>query len=128
MFRLENSFNGFISRFKNAIDLEGNVQHTNVIYGGFQPAVTNVYFTHGSLDPWHRMGVLKDLNRNSPSAVIPGSVITLKKSFFFVCMKNFISGISHCRDLGSINYKYDSKPLINSKVTIRNLVKKWLKF
>lgn len=42
------------------------------MYGGFNPAVSNVYFTHGSLDPWHPMGVLKDLNKHSPSAVIPG--------------------------------------------------------
>lgn len=52
--------------------LESNIKHTNVLYGGIQPAVTNVYFTHGSIDPWHRMGILKDLNRYSPSAVIPG--------------------------------------------------------
>lgn len=60
-------------RFKNATVLENNIQHTNVFYGGFKPAVTNVYFTHGSLDPWHPMGVLKDLNRHSPATVIPGS-------------------------------------------------------
>lgn len=42
------------------------------MYGGFDPSVTNVYFTHGSLDPWHRMGILDDLNAHSPSAVIPG--------------------------------------------------------
>lgn len=52
------------------------------MYGGFDPAVTNVYFTHGSLDPWHRMGVLKDLNKHSPSTVIPG-LIRLLKSFYF---------------------------------------------
>lgn len=41
---------------------------------------------------------------------------------FFVFF-NFI-GISHRRDLGSINHKTDSKQLINLKVAIRNLVKK----
>lgn len=55
------------------VDSEKNMQHTNMIYGGFNPAVTNVYFTHGSLDPWHPMGVLSDLNEHSPSAVIDGS-------------------------------------------------------
>lgn len=50
-----------------------NTQHTNVKYGGFNPAVTRVYFTQGSLDPWHSMGVLEDLNEHSPAAVIKGT-------------------------------------------------------
>lgn len=62
----------FDLRFKNATVLESNVQHTNVMYGGFKSAVTNVYFTHGSLDPWHPMGILEDLNVHSPATVISG--------------------------------------------------------
>lgn len=115
-------------RFKNA-SFESNINHTNDMYGGFNPDVTNVYFTHGSLDPWHRMGVLSDLNKHSPSTVIPGkfecSFGILKLSLL---NESYFAGISHCRDLGAINYKSDSKELINSKVTIMNLVKKWLRF
>lgn len=119
----------FDFRFQNLGDIEDKVQHTNVLYGGFQPDVTNVYFTHGSIDPWHHMGVLDDLNHHSPATVIPG----LNSNIYFLLRTyngrvSDISGISHCRDLGSINYEKDSKALINSKVTIRNLVKKWLKF
>lgn len=51
---------------------EKYMQHTNMVHGGFHPAVSNVYFTHGSLDPWHPMGVLSDLNEDSPSVVIKG--------------------------------------------------------
>lgn len=58
-------------RFTNS-SFESNINHTNDMYGGFNPGVTNVYFTHGSLDPWHRMGVLSDLNKHSPCSVIPG--------------------------------------------------------
>lgn len=60
-----------VFRFENST-FESNINHTNDLYGGFDPAVTHVYFTHGSLDPWHRMGVLKDLNKHSPSTVIQG--------------------------------------------------------
>ena len=34
--------------------------------------VDNVVFVHGSLDPWHAMGRLSDLNENSPAFVING--------------------------------------------------------
>ncbi|XP_031639714.1 putative serine protease K12H4.7 isoform X3 [Contarinia nasturtii] len=92
----------------NDFTFEENINHTNLLYGALDPAVRNVYFSHGSLDPWHPMGVLNDLNEHSPSMVIPG--------------------ISHCRDLGSINYRTDNSALISSKVQIGNLVKRWLKF
>lgn len=39
-----------------------NIDRTNEIYGGFNPNVENVFFTHGSIDPWHVTGVTKDLN------------------------------------------------------------------
>lgn len=126
----------FGDAFKN-LKSEENMHHINVIYGGFKPGVTNVYFTHGSLDPWHPMGVLSDLNRHSPATVIKGVLLLLfSLEFTFLsylklnCFMNFRlnSGISHCRDLGSINYKSDSPQLINSKVTVRNLVKRWLKY
>ncbi|XP_054156708.1 putative serine protease K12H4.7 [Oppia nitens] len=55
------------------------VQTTNTYYGGFRPNVTNVAFPNGSLDPWHALGVLEDLN-NSTRAV-------------------YINGSSHCLDL-----------------------------
>ncbi|XP_055307277.1 putative serine protease K12H4.7 [Sitodiplosis mosellana] len=90
-----------------ASSVENNVNHTNVMYGGLDPAVTNVYFTHGSLDPWHRMGILEDLNEHSPGIVI--------------------TGISHCQDMASIKTGRDSEQLIASKVKLQNLVKKWLK-
>ena len=33
--------------------------NTNTEYGGFIPWVQNVVFVHGSIDPWHAMGVLE---------------------------------------------------------------------
>lgn len=35
------------------------------------PAVTNVFFTQGQLDPWRPMGLQEDLNAQSPTVVIP---------------------------------------------------------
>lgn len=83
----------FVSSFKDS-SFDHNIDHTNDMYGGFNPAVSNVYFTHGSLDPWHRMGVLHDLNKHSPSTVIPGTRknnrIFLLRSFFILKFQLFV--------------------------------------
>lgn len=99
------------------------------MYGGVDASVTNVYFTHGSLDQWHRMGVLSDLNEHSPSTVIPGEFeILIADLKSFISTEFFYTGVAHCKDLTSIDYVKDSKEVINSKVMITNLVKKWLKY
>lgn len=59
-----------ISSF-SAAKIETNVERTNVIFGGMNPAVTNVFFTQGQLDPWRPMGLQEDLNAQSPTVVIP---------------------------------------------------------
>jgi len=51
-----------------------NVERKNVMYGGMNPDVTNVYFTHGSIDPWRTMGIQTDLNDRSPADVVPGNM------------------------------------------------------
>ena len=85
--------------------LEKSMATTNIEYGGFKPSVTNVVFVHGSLDPWHAMGVLEDLNKDAP-------VI-------------YINGTTHCQDM-SDDSEYDSKELIAARVEIGRLVKKWV--
>ena len=55
--------------------LERAVANTNIEYGGFQPSVSNVVFVHGSVDPWHAMGVLEDLSPQATSIYITGDKI-----------------------------------------------------
>ena len=52
--------------------IEGQVQGSNDYYGATDLDVNNVVFVHGSIDPWHAMGRLTDLNENSPAIMIPG--------------------------------------------------------
>lgn len=52
--------------------IELNVDRKNVLYGGFQPEINNVYFTNGLVDPWRAMSIQTDLNNRSPADVIPG--------------------------------------------------------
>jgi thymus-specific serine protease len=81
------------------------VQRTNIRYGGFNPTLTNVYFTNGDLDPWHPNSVLEDLNESVLSTILPFS--------------------AHVSDLGQIA-DYDSPEKRASKEKIQILVKKWL--
>lgn len=54
-----------------AEELRENIDRTNVRNGGMEPNFSNVFSTHGSLDPWSAMGIQKDLNPSSPTVVIP---------------------------------------------------------
>ena len=45
--------------------LEEYMVASNAEYGGFTPDISNVVFVHGSVDPWHAMGVLEDLSESA---------------------------------------------------------------
>ena len=55
--------------------IEEMVDGTNDYYGAKNLDVQNVVFVHGSVDPWHSMGRITDLNENSPAILIPGKSI-----------------------------------------------------
>ncbi|KFB43595.1 AGAP001240-PA-like protein [Anopheles sinensis] len=94
-------YDGFFDKTR----MEENVERVNVLYGGWNPEVTNVFFTHGHLDPWRAMGIQEDLNDQSPAVVIPG--------------------VAHCADLSSLSPR-DSEEMRAVKEKILELVKKWL--
>ena len=85
--------------------LANNVANTNIEYGGFQPSVSNVVFVHGSIDPWHAMGVLEDLNEFAPAI--------------------FITGTSHCADMKQ-DSSSDPEELKAARLRIGELVKSWI--
>lgn len=37
--------------------IQSGIDKTNQVYGGLNVYVTNVIFTHGTVDPWHRLGI-----------------------------------------------------------------------
>ena len=55
--------------------IESLVQETNDNYGSIDLDVQNVVFVHGSIDPWHAMGRLTDLNEDSPAIMITGKLM-----------------------------------------------------
>ncbi|CAG2100981.1 unnamed protein product [Medioppia subpectinata] len=82
------------------------VDRTNAYYGALKPNVTNVVFPNGSLDPWHSLGILKDLN-NSTKAVM-------------------IEGGGHCGDMWASN-PYDSESVKSAHKLIDQQIGEYLK-
>merc|ERR1712227_135411 len=85
--------------------LERSIAQTNVEYGGFSPAATNVVWVHGSVDPWHAMGVLDTLNEAAPAI--------------------YITGTSHCADMYP-DGPNDPQELLDAKKRIGELVAQWV--
>jgi len=49
-----------------------NVRDTNRFYGDRNIAITKVVFPNGSIDPWHAMGVTKDISPEATAIYIEG--------------------------------------------------------
>ena len=52
--------------------LNNGVKRTNILYGGKNLKVTRVVFVNGNIDPWHALGIINDLNKDSPAIFING--------------------------------------------------------
>jgi len=85
--------------------IESLIQESNAYYGATNIDVTNVVFVHGSIDPWHAMGRLTDVNEKSPAFIIDGT--------------------SHCVDMYA-NSPGDPEELQNTRAIIGDLVSKWI--
>lgn len=56
------------SALMNAVD------RTNIIYGALKPTTSNVLYVHGTIDPWHALGLTKtDSNQPQPTIFIEGT-------------------------------------------------------
>jgi hypothetical protein len=55
----------------NSASIQSSIDRTNRMYGGLDLSVSNVVFVHGSFDPWHALGVTKDLSPDATAILIP---------------------------------------------------------
>ena len=46
---------------------------TNTEYGNLNITVSNVVFVHGSLDPWHALGITSSVSPSAPAILIEGT-------------------------------------------------------
>lgn len=66
----------YISRFNEKF-LNMAILRSNTIYGALDPETTNVIYVHGSIDPWHALGLTKSTNSQMPTIYIEGISIYL---------------------------------------------------
>lgn len=57
----------------NGTYLELATDRTNTIYGALNIEITNVVFVHGSVDPWHALGITTTQNQGAPAIYIKGT-------------------------------------------------------
>ncbi|KAB0797058.1 hypothetical protein PPYR_11119 [Photinus pyralis] len=57
----------------NSAFVDTNVQRTNTFYGALDIDVSNVVFVHGSIDPWHALGITKTREQRAPAIYIEGT-------------------------------------------------------
>ncbi|XP_065160833.1 putative serine protease K12H4.7 [Atheta coriaria] len=90
----------------NASFLEDAVERTNILYGALNIDVSNVVFVHGSIDPWHALGITKTVNQNAPAI--------------------YIEGTAHCANM--YPERGDDLPALKAaRVQVANLIDSWLR-
>merc|ERR1719483_1904450 len=85
--------------------LKRGIDITNTEYGSLNISVTNVVFVHGSLDPWHALGVTEDVSKDAPVIIIEGT--------------------SHCANLYPAA-EDDPQGLKDARKKIGNLIGLWI--
>lgn len=86
--------------------LDEMTKRTNTFYGALDIQVTNVVFVHGSIDPWHALGITKTREQEAPAI--------------------YIKGTAHCANM--YPKSDDDLPELNqARVEIADLIDKWLR-
>ena len=62
----------FGPKFSQAFIQQG-VNNTNTNYGGYGLKLTKVVFPNGSIDPWHALGITKDISPDATAIYIKGT-------------------------------------------------------
>ncbi|KAG5887034.1 hypothetical protein JTB14_029993 [Gonioctena quinquepunctata] len=85
--------------------LQDAVERTNILYGALDIEVSNVVFVHGSVDPWHALGITKTMENRAPAI--------------------YIQGAAHCSNMYP-KLDSDSPQLRAAREQIHQLIGSWL--
>lgn len=89
----------------NAKQVMRGVKRTNTIYGGLQLQAARVVYVHGSVDPWHALGITRTIRLDSPAI--------------------YIRGTAHCADMYASSPS-DPPQLVAARRKISDLIGQWL--
>nr|KAG5697556.1 hypothetical protein BaRGS_019777 [Batillaria attramentaria] len=62
----------------NAELIQHGINRTNTNYGGYGIKTTKVVFPNGSVDPWHALGIVKDLSPDATAIFMDDCMVWLK--------------------------------------------------
>lgn len=85
--------------------MERATDNINLHYGDKSIKVSRVVFVHGSVDPWHVLGITSSENKDSPAI--------------------YINGTAHCADMYP-SLETDPQDLKDARRKIEELIAKWL--
>ena len=85
--------------------LEKGIKETNSEYGGLNLKTSNVVFVHGSIDPWHAMGITQNASEKNTAI--------------------FIEGTAHCANMYPES-EDDPDQLKKARIQIGKLIKNWI--
>ena len=84
--------------------IQAGINRTNTMYGGYGLKVTRVVFPNGSIDPWHALGVTKDLSKEATALYIQGKHGT---TLYYIAVPSFYVVIEIAsRFVDNINEKH----------------------
>lgn len=89
----------------NANLLDDAVERTNMIYGALDIQADRIVFIHGSVDPWHALGITNTVENNAPAI--------------------YIKGTAHCADMYPASSD-DLAELTEARVEIAQYLSNWL--
>lgn len=89
----------------NTTNIQSGVDQTNTNYGGYRIASSKIVFPNGSIDPWHALGIVKNVSSTEQAI--------------------FIKGTAHCANM------YPARPsdppqLTEARQQIQGYIKMWL--
>lgn len=82
------------------------VQQTNENYGGYNIKSSQIVFPNGDIDPWHFLGITKEISEDLPAVLI--------------------QGVAHCANMYPARAQ-DLPQLVSAREYIGLLLEKWLK-
>ncbi|XP_044588209.1 putative serine protease K12H4.7 [Cotesia glomerata] len=86
--------------------LESSVERSNLLYGGLHIEVSNVVYVHGSIDPWHALGITNSSNPLTPAI--------------------YINGTAHCANMYPASPS-DLPDLVKARQKVGAIIRDWLK-